>query len=106
MLFDTKWDKSIEAPVELESWRGALLKAADIIRRRGWCQHQASSHGRVCLLGALSVATGGKPSTMKGDIFCEAERKLCDNGFHPAWNDNVGRTKAEVISALEETAKA
>ena len=79
MLYDKKWDKPVEAPVQLEPWRQAWLDAAEVIRKRGWCVDNFQSHGRVCMLGALSVALGAKPSAEGGrkrDIFYQAENSL------------------------------
>lgn len=104
MLYDKKWDKEVEAPVTLEPWQQALLDAANIIRKRGWCQGHESYHGRVCLLGALAVAVGNKPSNWHHPTHYLARRQLELHCFTIQWNDSPGRKKAEVINALESTA--
>jgi hypothetical protein len=86
--------------------RRALLDAAELLERDGWCRGTPKGDGRHCVLGALGLAirrtieindpclvvlrevTGAKPP-----------RGLVD------WNDAPGRTQAEVVAALREAAR-
>lgn len=49
-------------PFGLDDLIGEQIRcAADILRERGWCQGKFKDHrGRVCTLGALALAQGGK----------------------------------------------
>jgi hypothetical protein len=60
MLYDPKWE--VEAPVEikLEPWQEILLKAADLLERKGWCQNQFERLGSHCAVGAIGAAHNSK----------------------------------------------
>lgn len=77
-------------------------KAANVIKRRGWCKGAYSINGRVCLLGALSVAHGGDPDDVLSPIADEALMEMGFVGQRPAfhWNDAPERRAKEVIARL------
>lgn len=108
MYADKRFD-IVEAPVkpELTEERITLLAAAEYIRQHGWCQNQVETHdGRVCTVGAM-----GKVTIHKREMDCSAAAKRfvdfnkIEPGFIGRWNDAPGRTKEEVIAALEAAAK-
>lgn len=120
MLYDPKWEVDTPADIKLEPWQEILLKAADILKERGWTQDAFTKRGgSVCLLGALNradnLAADGcsvlKGSGRLGVQFTEArilaEAKIIENiyiGSIPCWNDNDGRTKKDVLDVLYKVA--
>lgn len=113
----------VEAPTE--AWRKALMDAADVIRKRGWCQKFHDGE-RVCAVGALHVAFGStptlrvlpngtsipvfEPSWPDGcDVAADHVKAVLHLGEWeslPDWNDAPERTADEVISALEAAARS
>lgn len=92
-------------PKELDEIGAILMRAADLLRGEvGWCQGQvADAAGNRCVLGALVVASieTDKPHLWK--MSAAALRRSL--GRAPSvWNDQSGRTKEEVIEALERAA--
>lgn len=84
-----------------------LRKAADVIRARGWRQHDyGEESGPVCAVGALNVAMGGDPWDDHGPYTAEERlRQFLGWGDSVSrWNDARGRTVEEVIAALEKAA--
>ncbi len=83
------------------AWRKALLDAADYIECQGWSQGGGDSRGGpVCMVGAITtVCVYSKPYTRAID---ELKRML--NAHLMEWNNQPGRTKDEVISALRRCA--
>lgn len=73
--------------------------AAAIINERGWTQKRMVDHatGAYCLHGALQVATR---QTHPGD-FPLLSQVFHARGHSMTWNDEVTRSKTEVIEALE-----
>lgn len=68
-----------------------LLRAADILKREGWCQEQTmDAHGRRCLLGAMGAA-------------------LLDEGIDPmncnVWNPDMQEMKKRVVEVLPVRAR-
>ncbi len=108
MLYDKKWDEIKPITKPLEPWQQTLLEAAHELRTRGWCQGVSEDrYGRVCLFGALSLAVGGNPKYIPHDQSHQFEplmNKLTSVGYSIPWNDTKGRTKEEVIAALEKVA--
>lgn len=101
MLYDKRWDQQLK-PIELPPERQALLAAAEYIEAHGWCQKFWSRRGEVCAVTALNETDSyGHTSVGKA-----ARRLFFDiNGTTlMEYNDAVGRTKQEVISALRATA--
>jgi hypothetical protein len=95
----------------LSKERQALLNAAQYIRDNGWCQHKLElPSGEVCAYGAMSRATYGKEAHTLSEAvglfskYCVSAGLIQPNGSFPTWNDTPGRTKEEVIEALEKAA--
>lgn len=89
----------------------ALLRAADEIERRGWCQHVGTFQGAVCMEGGLLCALGKDPSEffptgLGTDAFDRLCQSLKRDGFRAPheWNDMPGRTKEEVVAKLRAVA--
>jgi hypothetical protein len=94
--------KPADKPVELDETGKVLMRAAEIVRERGWCQlDYEDDQGRVCAAGALYAASGDEwPYVAMG------RRRLAASLGRAVetWNDVPGRTKEEVIEALERAA--
>jgi hypothetical protein len=119
-------ESSEAAPQQLDEPAMLLLKAADHLKRYGWCQGAISEpDGRVCLRGALIAAAGNDPwSLSRGDgagwpdvlarkcegaaVIEEADARVEKIVYeHPAkWNNHLGRTAVEVIGVLRRAAGA
>lgn len=84
-----------------------LERAADLLEEFGWCQGYMGSKrdGQFCSLGALIEATndlGGDFGAVRRALGYEDAGSM---GRHIArWNDDAGRTKAEVVAKLREAA--
>ncbi len=104
MLYDKeRWEP--KAPVVLEPWRQALLDAAEVIRKRGWCQHRSVNIDRhVCLFGAVAVAINRDATDWSGKLFQQVRDALEKKRYNANWNDRPETRKAQVIRALEKTA--
>ncbi len=91
----------------LKSLRGAKAH----IRKFGWTQRlYGDKKSSCCAVGAMVVGAGLRPK----DI-CPVELPDVENAFKKAngftgtvesWNDQYGRTKAQVIAALDKTIAA
>lgn len=94
-----------------------LLRAAEIIRTRGWCQGTLFDiNGAVCTLGAIQIArrdaNGGFYYEMPE--YARVTEYVRENGGHVSgneglhyvarWNDMPGRTADDVINALTQAA--
>jgi hypothetical protein len=78
----------------------ALQRAADLIRKRGWCQRAyARVDGRLCMLGAINTLPIGNPEAVKDHLKTYLGTRIY------TWNDRRGRTKRQVIAALERAAR-
>lgn len=93
-----------------------LWNGAQVIRRYGLAQRDLGSISRgYCVYGALTVAKTGNTNLYRIDIANDlnlvtpaamlleqflAAGHICD------WNNEVGRTKDEVIAAMEGAARA
>jgi hypothetical protein len=95
--------------VTIEPWRQVLLDAADYIDRVGWCQHTLREDGgRVCAAEALmTVAYAAHDvATYEGAMICLSS--FVTSGKHSMavvkWNDDQGRTAAEVTGAMRASA--
>jgi hypothetical protein len=103
-----------DKPVELDETGKELMRAAKLLRERGHCQFVAEDHeGRVCLAGAIILASGRQFHLLDGGLpdFVPAldrpsyKRLTRSLGRSPwSWNDDRGRTAEEVIEALERAA--
>lgn len=76
-----------------------LEKALAVLRRRGWCQHSFSNHGRVCAIGAIAVVLHGSPGSCGGPIRDLVEAVI-DGDSLVTFNDTPGRKKADVEQLL------
>lgn len=91
--------------------REVLLKAAEVLERDGWRQHDAGFVGQPrCVLGAMRQACLPE---LPGGAFADAQGALhsfiYDRGHScgiVVWNDSPGRTADEVIAALRAAAGA
>lgn len=116
MYDPSKFDLPVPETRPVDEIGERLLKAAQIIRERGWCQ--GSLHlpsGEVCAVGAIEAACEDDGLS---DIQMEAQSRLTDHVYgQPAirddklvyvarWNDYPGRTAEEVIRALEMAARS
>lgn len=85
-----------------------LLRAAQRIRERGWCQYSPCDQAkRLCLLGAIFDIRRPVGSIKWGDHSIEMQNAgsfMLKRGQDEDWNDTPGRTAAEVIAALEDAA--
>jgi len=82
-----------------------LMAAADIIESFGWCQGGFGDleRGPVCTLGALLIAANVNPLNYKNHPSAKSMERLRKHlkvKNIAEWNDAVGRTKAEVLTAL------
>lgn len=85
--------------VTLEPWRQVLLDAADYIETYGWCQHDIrDEQGRVCIVGAMKAVRRDN-AVMAFEILSKNLRMLPSR-----WNDDVHRTKEQVVAKLREVA--
>jgi hypothetical protein len=107
MFVETKREGEVETR---EGWRRILTNAADLLEQRGWIQGQRQSSKGRCVLGAIGFHW---TETTDADT-CYAANKLLaqinlltaeDLWSLAAWNDEPGRTKAEVVTALREAAR-
>lgn len=80
-----------------------LRHAALLIEERGWAQGDYEVDGRLCLLGSLNVATDGH-SWSTAMLANEACFFMIRGGIGAEWNDEPGRTAAEVTAALRTAA--
>lgn len=82
--------------------RDVLLKAADLIEERGW--GQGFCRTSPCAVDAIST-TGAKSDWPAGGRALEALRDHLQVPSIAGWNDQPGRTQAEVVTALREAAE-
>jgi hypothetical protein len=87
-----------------------LHRAADLLEEFGWCQGRMGSkqEGMFCISGAVNEAVrelGYNYTRLPSDpLYVSGTRFFGGNG--PRWNDEAGRTKEEVVSALRSAAEA
>jgi hypothetical protein len=87
-----------------------LTRAADLLEERGWCQGELTNdQGQHCALGAIVEVAGGESAVREHlqfyrgilprieDIIGEPDLLL--------WNDESGRTPAEVVAVLRAAAR-
>lgn len=98
---------AVVAPVEappLTQWQELLNRAADVTQERGLYQggYCADREGSVCLVGAINVACGNYADEDAVDeaAWWSALDAYLGEARPPTWNDQPGRTAAEVIAAL------
>lgn len=85
-----------------------FLRAAEIVRERGFCQGPWRTDGPVCAAGAVGEAGGdlGLSRAMMEARLLRFARALGGSAASDVhdWNDVPGRTAAEVAEALERAA--
>ena len=103
-----------EAPAKVK--HPEYLRAAQIIRERGWIQDVGEGdHGEVCLAQAHENAMSEQFGRSGGDVWTRRDYEAYEDSFDVMvraigssqpweWNDEPGRTKEEVIEALERMA--
>lgn len=101
--------KFVQPEVKTDPVAECLLRAAQRIRERGWCQGvSCNDAGEVCLMGAIYDVREAsfnipydlgklEPAKTTGHLMILKRRA-------GPWNDRKGRTAAEVIAALEDAA--
>lgn len=108
MLYDKKWDQDT---IKIEPWRQALLDAADLLEKDGWCRFSMRRGEAHCAVGALldgySPIDAKQEATRRLAIYIKGKElpgmliaKICVR-----WNDGLFRTKKQVIKTLREVAK-
>ena len=105
-----------EGETTIEPWRKVLLDAADYIEKHGWCQGRIGNAGEsVCAVGAMWMAFDGtipkQANWVKDRAVDQAYRAMCNyvmcnyvRSYPAEWNDEPGRTAAEVTAAMRECA--
>jgi hypothetical protein len=85
----------------------ALLRAAELLERDGWCQGALVKNGAFCAMGALHKATDRDRKAYMSSLY----RLMAFLGQHHGgtrniidWNDQPERTADEVIDALRAAA--
>jgi hypothetical protein len=89
-----------------------LLNAATILERDGWCQGELHSpDGKHCMIGAFDLSvfeldlSFSDGYTVRQKAMNAIKTKI--GAAHiPTWNDQVARTKEEVIAKLREAAQS
>ena len=94
-----------------------LLKAAQILDERGWCQGSLrDSEGRVCIAGAVRLALFGQTISleyMDYIIYREKLKSIQKVLYNhplgplaiPFFNDKIAETKEECVKLLMEAAE-
>ena len=100
MLYNPQWQAQT-----LTGWRKILWDAAEDLETNGWCQRRMHDGKAHCLVGAINhqmiVAVPTLPDIAKAvDKTIEAVGYLS----LAAWNDQPGRTAAEVVGLLRKLA--
>jgi hypothetical protein len=107
MFVETKREGEVKVQ---EPWRQILIGAADALEQHGWIQGALQTNRGRCVLGAIGANWGLTTDADK----CDAAAKFLahinllsqdDPWGLAAWNDEPGRTKGEVVTALREAAK-
>jgi hypothetical protein len=105
MPFDFQEQQFTETKPDLDEVGLVLMRAAEIIRERGWCQHNLKdSIGRMCMVGAITEAQSCLGISAAGRAQDAVRHELQINGFISDWNNAPERTADEVIQALESAA--
>lgn len=103
---------AVQAPVS--NPRDALLRAADLIEERGWCQNHSAidAAGVECVYPEAVAFCAGGAINYVADIetyytACDLLDKAVGMGDlgYITWNDDPERTKAEVVARLREAAE-
>jgi hypothetical protein len=92
-------------PTNTQTTSSVCLQAAEILREKGWVQDVMHSDQGYCMVGAIEAAARGSHH-FRFAVQDAVNRHL---GRHKSdalsvWNDMPGRTREEVIAALEAAA--
>lgn len=96
-------------PVEVDERAVILLRAAELLRQRGWCQGAGSPHsGPICILQAVGIARDGSDAYSWADMatlhVVDPALNECGDVF--TWNDGLRAGSDEkVIRVLERLAQ-
>ena len=83
-----------------------LTAAADLIEQDGWCQGSLQNdRGQHCIMGAISYAAADY-SVPEYHAAVDAVVETVDAYSVVRWNDQPGRTQAEVVAALRKAAQS
>ena len=108
----------VETPLEVEQAAAILERAADLLEEFGWCQGRlgGKSVGEMCLMGAMyeAMLDVGVPENiaplraalLRVGVPVGVGTAQVANAAEAEWNDEPGRTKAEVVAKLREAAAA
>lgn len=107
-MFLEDHNKFVLPEVKTDPVAECLLRAAQRIRERGWCQYfPCDESKRLCLLGAIFDLRRPVDSIVWGDHSMDMQNAgsfMLKRGQDGNWNDAPSRTAAEVIAALEDAA--
>ena len=94
----------MHAPLAPE--RRLLLKAADLLREKGWCQRVLERDGMHCVVGAVFASAPEDGLTPVSVLALDLLGKFIgiDRAYLPSWNNADERTVEEVIEALDGAA--
>lgn len=82
-----------------------LYRSADVLMLHGWIQGRPSGPDGFCVLGAIGLISGADALEPPTELVSRALRDVIGRGSLIEWNDDPGRTKSEVIQALQEAAR-
>ena len=97
-------DQSIQSYLkpELDEASKVLLRAADLIEDRGWCQRALEDDmGRYCAIGAILQVPG--TTDERSVAATRLMKSICERDV-AVWNNAPGRTKEEVVAKLRAVA--
>ena len=109
MLYDKRWDEQIQ---QVKGIADLLNRAADVIKRNGWCQDTAvDDKNRMCMVGALSHVVHQHDAGYTRDDIVKAEdilKDYLDVNSVVSWNDRFNMKlffgKQRAINALRKAA--
>ena len=103
-LDQTPWPENEDARI--------LLRAAELIEEKGWCQYHGVDHeGGVCVIGAITMVNnsdimGNNSNIFENDKYIHLVEDYLGIAHFSiwCWNDAASRTKEEVVAALRGAA--
>jgi hypothetical protein len=104
----TEYLKALPEPQPLAQPDPVLLRAAGVVRERGFCQGPWRAGGPPCAAGAVGMA-GGELGLSRAEMeatvlrFARALGGSAVPDVH-SWNDAAGRNAEDVADALERAA--
>jgi len=96
-------------PEMMETVGDVLNAAADVIEKRGWTRGTfCDAAGNVCTMGAINASLSGRPNGVGTDAYAMQARRQAAMGIKflagafdvASWNDEMERTKPEVLRTL------